>query len=81
MFRFVGCADIPGICLKYYVYGNRRKGYGIKIIRSDTEFERHLVSRNLFKVLGLAYQFRRCKVFPENLCEILEDMEYDSCSD
>ncbi|MCI1965699.1 MAG: DUF6514 family protein [Oscillospiraceae bacterium] len=81
MFRFVGCADIPGICLKYYVYGNRREGYGIKIIRSDNDFERCLVSRNLLKVLNLAGQFRRCTVFPENLREILEDLTYDSCFD
>lgn len=81
MFRFVGCADIPGICLKYYVYGDRRKGYGIKIIRSENDFVGLSVSRNLFKVLDLACQLRRCKVFPENLCEILEDLAYDDCSD
>lgn len=81
MFRFVGCADLPGICLKYYVYGNRRTGYGIKIIRSGEDFQRHLVSRNLLQVLSLASQLRRCDVFPENLCEILEDMGYNCCCD
>lgn len=81
MVRFVGCADIPGICLKYYVYGTRKKGYGIKIIRSGEDFQRRLVSRNLFKALSLANQLCRCKVFPENLCEILEDLDYDCCSD
>jgi len=81
MFRFVGCADIPGICLKYYVYGDRRKGYGIRIIRSENDSTELFVSRNLSKSLNLASQLCRCKVFPENLCEILEDLAYDSCSD
>lgn len=76
MFRFAGSAEIPGIHLKYYVFGNRRKGYGIKISCSDGEVSVHFVSRNLFRVLTLADQFRRCKVFPENLCEILEDLRY-----
>ncbi|MVB09595.1 hypothetical protein CAFE_02520 [Caprobacter fermentans] len=81
MFRFIGCADIPGVCLKYYVFGNRRKGYGIKILRSDNDYTDQYVSRNLLRVLDLASQFCRCKVFPENLCEIIDDLKYDSRSD
>lgn len=81
MFRFIGCADIPGICLKYYVYGNRRKGYGIKITCSNSDCTEQFISRNLLRVLDLANQFCRCKVFPENLCEILEDLKYDSVAD
>jgi hypothetical protein len=80
MLRFIGCAEIPGNCLKYYVFGNRRKGYGVKITCSNTECTDYLISRNLFKVLNLANQFYRCKVFPENLCEILEDLNYEGCS-
>lgn len=81
MIKYVGCADMPGICLKYYVFGNRRKGYGIKIIRTEEESVGLYVSRNLLRVLDLANQLCRCKVFPSNLCEILEDMNYDGVSD
>ena len=81
MIKYVGCADMPGICLKYYVVGNRRKGYRIKISRAEAESEDRYVSRNLLKVLDLASQLCRCKVFPTNLCEILEDLNYDGDSD
>lgn len=81
MLKYVGCADMPGICLKYYVFGNHRKGYGIKIIRTETESVDMYVSRNLMKVLDLADQLCRCQVFPTNLCEILEDMKYAGDSD
>ncbi|MFU0831872.1 MAG: Retrotransposon protein [Oscillospiraceae bacterium] len=80
MFRFVGCADMPGICLKYYVFGDRKTGYGIKIVRSGDDYTDQIVSRNLLRVLNLAHQLCRCQVFPENLSEIIEDMLYDWCS-
>ena len=81
MIRYVGCADMAGICLKYYVFGNRRKGYGIKISRMEAESVNRYVSRNLLQVLCLANQLCRCRVFPTNLCEILEDLNYEGDSD
>lgn len=81
MIKYVGCADLPGICLKYYVFGDRRKGYGIKITQRESESTGQYVSRNLLKVLNLANQLCRCKVFPTNLCEILEDLNYEEDSD
>lgn len=80
MIKYVGCADMPGICLKYYVFGNRREGYGIKITQTESESTNQYVSRNLLKVLNLASQLCRCKVFPANLCEILEDLNYEGDS-
>lgn len=76
MKKYVGSADIPGICLKYYVSGNRWHGYEIYISEENVESIHRYVSRNLCYVLDLANKLCRCSVFPSNLCEILEDLTY-----
>lgn len=81
MMRFIGHADIPGACLRYYVFGSRRQGYGIKISRSQSDFAALYVSRNLFTVLNLANQLCRCQVFPCSLSEILDDLKYSVAAD
>lgn len=75
MVRYVGNAEVPGICLKYFVFGNRRHGYSIRILNSDGVCAHHFISPKLTKTLDLADKLRRCVVFPENLLEILEDMQ------
>jgi hypothetical protein len=50
MFRFVGCADMPGICLKYYVFGDRKKGYGVKII-----VRMRIIRTSLFQGISLRF--------------------------
>jgi hypothetical protein len=74
MVKFIGSVDFPGICLKYYVFGNYRDGYGIRIWKESGECTNQYVSRNLLQVLNLACQLQRCSVFPANLCEILDDL-------
>lgn len=81
MVRFLGSAALPGVCLKYYVFGNRREGYGIRVLEGTGECANQYVSRKLSDVLDLAYQLRRCSVFPDNLGEILEDLRYCECMD
>jgi hypothetical protein len=75
MVRFLGNADVPGICLKYFVFGNRRNGYGIRILEENGDDENRYVSPKLSEALDLASKLRRCSVFPENLPEILEDLQ------
>lgn len=76
MVKYVGCVDLPGICLKYYVFGNQREGFGVRITSSNGESSDQYVSQNLFSVLDLARKLKRCSVFPENLIEIIEDIQY-----
>ena len=76
MVRYVGNADIPGVCLKYFVFGNRRCGYSIRITEESGGCEHCYVSSKLSEVLDLAYKLRKCSVFPENLREILEDLQF-----
>lgn len=81
MVKFLGSANLPGVCLKYYVLGNHREGYGIRILEGNGECANQYVSRKLSDVLDLACQLRRCSVFPDNLEEILEDLQYGDESD
>lgn len=76
MVKFVGNADIPGVNVKYYVFGNRRLGYSIRIIEDSEGSENCFVSTKLSETLDIAYMLRRCSVFPENLPEILEDLRF-----
>ncbi len=80
MVRFVGRADLPGVCLKYYVFGNHREGYGIRISEEKGNCADQYISRDLTEVLCLAWQLRRCTVFPENLCEITEDLLFEAAA-
>lgn len=80
MVRFLGYARLPGFCLKYFVFGNNRNGYCIRIVEKDDNWESQVeqyVSKKLSDTLFLAYKLRRCSVFPENLPEILEDLRFD----
>ncbi len=74
--RYLGSADVPGLCVKYFVFGNRRHGYSIRISEENGGCEYRFVSPKLSDALDLASRLRRCAVFPENLCEILEDLQF-----
>ena len=76
MVKFLGSADLPGVCLKYLVFGNHREGYGVRILNGNGECADQYVSRKLSDALDLARRLRRCSVFPDNLGEILEDLQY-----
>lgn len=76
MVKYVGNADVPGFSVKYFVFGNRRSGYGIRIIEKDGGCEHCFVSARLSEALDLAYKLRKCSVFPENLGEIMEDLQF-----
>lgn len=76
MVKFLGSADLPGVCLKYFVFGNHRDGYGVRILEGNGECADQYVSRKLSEVLDLASKLRRCSVFPDNLGEIMEDLLY-----
>ena len=77
MVKYIGCIELPGFCLKYYVYGNLQIGYGIRIRSLSGETAYCMVSRDLLKVFDLARRLMRCAVFPENLEEIIADFQYD----
>lgn len=76
MVKFVGNSDIPGVNVKYFVFGNRRKGYSIRIVENNVNSANCFVSSKLSETLDIAYMLRRCSVFPENLPEIMEDLRY-----
>ncbi len=78
MVRFIGSADLPGFCVKYFVFGNPKDGYGIRILSRDGNRTDRYVSRRLTEVLNLARMLMRGVVFPENLCEILEDLLFEA---
>ena len=75
MIKCIGSAELPGVYLRYYVFGNRRSGYGIRIAKANEECTQY-VSKNLLKVLDLARKLRRCTVFPYNLREIIDDLQF-----
>lgn len=76
MIKYVGRAELPGICIKYYVVGNQKAGYSIRIVKLNQEKNCRYVSGNLFETLQLAAKLKRNVVFPGNLCEIMEDLQY-----
>lgn len=76
MVRYLGSADVPGVNIKYFVFGNRRHGYSVRISEENGECEYRFVSPKLSEALDLANRLRRCTVFPENLSEILEDLQF-----
>lgn len=77
MVKFLGSADVPGIVLKYFVFGTRRSGYSIRILNRDGECANQFVSQNLEEVLSLGDKLKHGAVFPQNLSEILEDLQYE----
>lgn len=80
MVKFLGYAKLSGVCLRYYVCGNNRDGYCIRIVEKNGDSQEQVeqyVSQKLPETVYLAYKLRRCSVFPENLPEILEDMRFD----
>ena len=77
MVKYVGSIEFPGFCLRYFVYGNLKIGYGIRIRSVSGETACCIVSRDLQKVFDLARRLMRCSVFPENLLEIIDDFQYD----
>lgn len=78
MIKFLGRAEMPGVCLKYFVFGNRRDGYGIRIKNENGETKNQFVSNKLSYTIALGNQLRRCFVFSETLPEILEDLQVES---
>jgi hypothetical protein len=78
MVKYVGRAEITGYCLKYYVVGTPKRGYCIRIIEQSREKSCHYISGNLLETLQLAAKLKRNQVFPGNLREIMEDMQYSA---
>lgn len=79
MIKYIGCTDILGFCLKYYVYGDFRRGYGVRIKEvGSCEDASLFISRNLSKALDLARVLHRCSVFPCHLGEIAEDLRFEA---
>ena len=79
MVKYIGCTDILGFCLKYYVYGSFRRGYGIRITEAGSYEDASLfISRSLCKTLALARVLHRCCVFPCSLGEIVEDLRFEA---
>jgi hypothetical protein len=76
--KFVGNADIPGVNVKYFVFGNRKTGYSVRITEADASSVHCFVSSKLSEALDIAHMLRRCSVFPENLPEVMEDLRYAS---
>lgn len=74
MNKYVGNFELPDMCIKYYIFGDCRRGFGIRIVKNETECADEIVSRNIFRTYRLAKLLCRCSVFPGNLCEIVEDL-------
>lgn len=81
MRRCVGYIEFKGKLLRYYVFGNRNKGFGVEITETCIEKTDRPVSKSLKKALELAKKMRNGTVFPANLCEILEDYEFSNDTD
>ena len=81
MKRCVGYIELQGKRLKYYVFGNRRDGFGVEITETNFEQADQMVTQSLETALSLAQQLRRNSVFPANLNEILEDLDFKNVSD
>jgi len=81
MRRCVGYVESHGKRLKYYVFGNRRDGFGVEITETYVEEAEQVVTQSLDIAMSLAQQLRRGSVFPANLTEILEDLDYHNVSD
>ena len=75
MKKHIGNFELPNTRLKYYIFGDCRKGFGILIERNDEEYANEIVSRNIFRTYRIAKLLCRCSVFPDNLCEIVEDLK------
>lgn len=78
MKKCVGNIELHGKRLKYYVYGNRQSGYGVEITETYIEKAEQMVSQSLGKTLAFAQQLQQCSVFPANLSEIVDDIQFDS---
>lgn len=84
MRKYIGAEVVCGdteFCLKYYIFGERKIGYGIGIAKfSDgKQIERVTVAgitRNLFEIRKLAVQLAKGQVFPVSLSEIVYDYLY-----
>lgn len=76
MRKCVGTIELLGKCLKYYVSGNRSKGFGVEITETYVEKADHFVSENFEKALGVAQTLQKCSVFPTNLSEVIEDLNF-----
>ena len=77
MLRCLGNANAAGFLLRYYILGNLRDGYRIRITESggtSPEQSEQYISRRPIQAVRLVFKLRRCSVFPENLSEILDDI-------
>jgi hypothetical protein len=74
MKKYVGNFELPNTTLKYYIFGDYRRGFGIRIVKNGEECADEIISRNIFRTYRLAKLLCRCSVFPGNLCEIVEDL-------
>lgn len=73
MKKNVGNIELPNMSLKYYIFGDCRRGFGIRIVKNGEECADEIISKNIFQTYRLARLICRGSVFPGNLCEIVED--------
>ena len=81
MRKCVGNIELLGKKLKYYVFGSHRTGFGVEITEIHIERANQIVSTSLEKAISVAQTLQKCSVFPTNLDEIVEDMNFWENSD
>lgn len=65
--------------LEYYVFGDERRGFGIRIIQRNLkskQSEQVHVTHSREKALAFAHCLAKGTVFPQHLRDILEDWEF-----
>ena len=81
MRKCVGNIELHGRSLKYYVFGSRSAGFGVEITETYVEKAEQIVAHNFEEALNVAQTLQKCSVFPTNLSEIIEDLEFPGNSD
>lgn len=81
MRKCVGNIELCGSKLKYYVFGSRSTGFGVEIVVTRVEKADQVVSHDLEMAMNLARQLQKGLVFPTNLSEIIEDLQFGVNSD
>ena len=81
MRKCVGNIELLGRSLKYYVFGCRSTGFGVEITETYVVKADQIVAQSFEKALDVAQTLQKCSVFPTNLSEIIEDLEFPGNSD
>nr|WP_319489072.1 DUF6514 family protein [uncultured Caproiciproducens sp.] len=76
MRKCVGNIELCGSSLKYYVFGSRSTGFGVEITATRVEKADQVVSHDLGTVMDVAQLLQKGSVFPTNLSEIIEDIQF-----